>query len=63
MVIAAITNSLNTSGNTIYTANVVKTVGMFDSMMDENIKRMKGHTNFSVDWARNDRPIYRGNDC
>ena len=59
-VIAAIKNSLNTSGKTIYTANVAKTVGLFDIMMDEHIK---GHTNFSEDWARNDRPIYRGNDC
>ena len=59
--------TFNTSGDTIYTASVDKTVGMWDSMTGERIKRMKGHTSFvnSVDCARNDRPLVvsGGDDC
>ena len=59
--------TFNTSGDTLYTASVDKTVGMFDSMTGERIKRMKGHTSFvnSVDCARNDRPLVvsGGDDC
>ena len=40
-------------------ASVEKTVVMFDSMTDKQIKRMKSNTNFAdhVDWARNDRSL------
>merc|ERR1719461_1799061 len=36
----------NESGDNLYTASVDKTVGMFDSMTGQRIKRMKGHTSF-----------------
>lgn len=34
--------TFNQSGDTIYTASVDKTIGMFDSMTGQRIKRMKG---------------------
>merc|ERR1719414_469783 len=59
--------TFNQSGDTLYTASVDKTVGMFDSMTGQRLKRMKGHTSFvnSVDCARNDKPLVvsGGDDC
>merc|ERR1712045_485786 len=51
--------TFNQSGDTIYTASVDKTIGMFDSMTGQRIKRMKGHTSFvnSVDCAGHDKPL------
>ena len=57
----------NQSGDNLYTASTDKTVGMFDSMTGQRIKRMKGHTSYvnSVDCARNDKPLVvsGGDDC
>ena len=36
--------TFNQSGDTLYTASVDKTVGMFDSMTGQRIKRMKGES-------------------
>merc|ERR1719384_438756 len=57
----------NQSGDNLYTASTDKTVGMFDSMTGQRIKRMKGHTSYvnSVDCARHDKPLVvsGGDDC
>jgi len=57
----------NESGDFLYTASTDKTVGMFDSMTGQRLKRMKGHTSYvnSVDCARNDKPLVvsGGDDC
>eukprot|EP00088_Acartia_fossae_P001565 TRINITY_DN1060_c0_g1_i1.p1 TRINITY_DN1060_c0_g1~~TRINITY_DN1060_c0_g1_i1.p1 ORF type:complete len:348 (-),score=60.46 TRINITY_DN1060_c0_g1_i1:445-1488(-) len=54
-------------GDTIYTASTDKTVGLFDTMTGQRIKRLKGHTGIvnSVDVARDDRPLIvsGGDDC
>lgn len=46
-------------GDTIFTASTDKTVGVFDTMTGQRIKRMKGHEGMvnSVAVARNDRPL------
>jgi len=57
----------NTEGDTIFTASTDKTVGVFDTITGERIKRMKGHTSFvnSVDCARTGKPLVvsGGDDC
>jgi len=54
-------------GKTIFTASTDKTIGVFDTMTGERIKRMKGHTGMvnSVAVARDDRPLVvsGGDDC
>ena len=57
----------NPEGDTIFTASTDKTVGVFDTVTGERIKRMKGHTSFvnSVDCARSGKPLVvsGGDDC
>jgi len=57
----------NKEGDTIYTASTDKTVGVFDTMTGQRVKRMKGHTSFvnSVDCARSGKPLVvsGGDDC
>jgi Prp8 binding protein len=54
-------------GETIFTASTDKTIGVWDTMTGERIKRMKGHTSFvnSVDSARTGKPfvVSGGDDC
>jgi len=54
-------------GDTIFTASTDKTVGVFDTMTGQRIKRMKGHLGMvnSVAVARDDRPLVvsGGDDC
>lgn len=52
-------------GDTIFTASTDKTIGVFDTMTGQRLKRMKGHNGMvnSVNAARNDRPfIVSGGD-
>lgn len=46
-------------GDTIFTASVDKTVGVFDTMTGQRIKRMKGHTTFvnSINCSRRGKPL------
>jgi Prp8 binding protein len=57
----------NAEGDTIYTASTDKTVGVWDVVTGERIKRMKGHTSFvnSVASARSGKPLVvsGGDDC
>lgn len=57
----------NKEGDTIFTASTDKTVGVFDTMTGQRVKRMKGHTSFvnSVDCARSGKPLVvsGGDDC
>merc|ERR1719244_2495145 len=57
----------NTEGDTIFTASTDKTVGVWDTMTGERIKRMKGHTSYvnTVDCARTAKPLVvsGGDDC
>merc|ERR1712059_107536 len=57
----------NKEGDTIFTASTDKTVGVFDTMTGQRVKRMKGHTSFvnSVDCSRSGKPLVvsGGDDC